>query len=273
MRSIGPGRRSACTSCSRRSASADAASASSISAPGPASSRASSRGAARSSAASTSHPARSPRQRASANAEGLAIDFVVAAAEACPFADARLRRHRRQSVLDVLRRRAHDRRGASAARSRWRAGDDALQLAPSRRPDRARKRSAGAARESGLAGRRLVGPDRHRAGVGRRQVRGARDVLVRRRRAVHARELARPHARVPRRRRDLPPADVDAFDAALAAWLDANAPPRLHRPSPRRWAICSRHAGARRVRDRDGSEERFFLRGRPRIIVSGRLSP
>jgi len=112
-----------------------------------------------------------------------------------------LRRRRRQPVLDVLRRRANARRSAARAAARRRAGDDALQLAAAGRSDRQGERGAGAPHQSGLARRRLARPHRDRARLGGRTRQRRGDVLVRRRRAVHARGLARPDARLPGRRR------------------------------------------------------------------------
>ena len=70
-----------------------------------------------------------------------------------------LRRRRRQPVLDVLRRRANARRSAPRPAAGRRAGDDALQLAAARRPDRPGQRSAGP-RASTRPGKAATGPGR-----------------------------------------------------------------------------------------------------------------
>ena len=215
-----------CTSCSRSSASAGPDSACSTSAPARAWSRASSRGAARSSAASTSLRGQIAEAMRSAAAEGLAVDFAVAAAEACPFAPASF-----DAVIasqcwmyfDVERTL---RRGAARAEARRRAGDDALQLAAARRPGCPRERGTGAARESRLAGRRLVGPGRRRARHGRKDARACRrcsgsTTTCRSRARAGAAECARAAASPRRCRR----ARSKRSTAALAAWLDANTPP------------------------------------------------
>jgi len=163
----------------------------------------------------------------SANAEGLAIDFVVAAAEACPFADAgfdAIVASQCWMYFDVERTIAEVRRllgpGGVLVTTHfsWLPRAD-----PIARASEALVLRANPAWQGGdWSGRIAAEPA---WAEGRAQVR-----------AMFWFDADVPFTRASWRGRmracrgvgaTLPPADVDAFDAALAAWLDANAPPQF----------------------------------------------
>ncbi len=132
--------------------------------------------------------------RGQALAEGLVIDFQVAPAEACPHADASfdiVTASQCWMYFDPDRAIAEVRRVLKPGGF---AGHHAFQLAGASRRDCPGQRRTGVEVQPGvergpLVGRRALGP----AVVGRPRGR-AGDVLVRRSRAVHARQLARAHA-------------------------------------------------------------------------------
>ena len=184
-----------------------------------------------------------------------------------------LRRDRRQPVLDVLRRRADDRRGAPAAAARRRAGDDALQLAAARRCGRARERGAGAALQSGLAGRRLVGPNRRRAGVGARARRACwrcsgSTPTSRSRARAGAAGCARAAASA---RRCPPPTSTPSTPRSPTGSMPTRRP--SSRSATASTPISSSPGRQLRLRAMRRCVERFFVAPRPSSIVSGRLPP
>ncbi len=140
--------------------------------------------------------------RRSAEDEGLAVDFFVAAAEASPFADASFEvaiASQCWMYFDVERTLAELRRVLTSdgllvtTHFSWLPRAD-----PIARASEALVLAANPQWQGGDWSGAIASEPTWAA----RPSEGRGDVLVRRRRAVHARELARPHARLSRRRRD-----------------------------------------------------------------------